>query len=79
MKNLNELTVKDLVTGTIVHFVEYRKNNLWYTISGFENFVFPVPIEDIGDATFKASDKGLLFMRYIRKHLEVIKNGDNLH
>ena len=41
----------------------------YVTECGFE---FPVPIEDIGDATFLADDKALLFMRYIRKHLETI-------
>lgn len=66
-------TLKELVKGTIVHFVEYRKGNLWYTISGHEEFVFPVPIEDTGDGIFKASDTGMLFMRYIRKHLESIQ------
>ena len=63
-------TLKELVKGTAVHFVEYRKGNLWYTISGFEDFQFPVPVEDIGDGVFKATDKGMLFMRYIRKHLD---------
>jgi hypothetical protein len=43
---------------------------LWYvTECGFE---FPVPTEDIGNATFLAEDKAMLFMRYIRKHLDVI-------
>lgn len=32
-------------------------------------FIFPVPISDIGNATFNRSDKGILFMRYIRKHI----------
>jgi hypothetical protein len=31
---------------------------------------FPVPIEDVGDATFNATEKALLFMRYIRKAQE---------
>lgn len=35
--------------------------------------MFPVPIEDIGDATFLAEDKAILFMRYIRKYIEEIK------
>jgi len=63
-------TIKELVQNRIVHFVEYRKGNLWYTISGDEDFIFPVPIEDTGDGIFKSSDKAILFMRYIRKHLE---------
>lgn len=54
-----------------VHFKFYRQNTLWYeTESGF---IFPVPIEDIGDATFLAEDKAILFMRYIRKYIEEIK------
>ena len=69
-------TLKELVNKTIVHFVEYRKGNLWYNISGYEDFVFPVPIEDIGDAIFKASDSGMLFMRYIRKHLDNLQEAE---
>ena len=36
-------------------------------------FEFPVPISDIGTATFLAEDKALLFMRYIRKHLDLLR------
>lgn len=32
----------------------------------------PVPLSDVGNATFLAEDKALLFMRYIRKHLAVL-------
>lgn len=50
-----------------VRFLRYRAGNLWYvTETGFE---FPVPIADIGEATFLAEDKATLFVRYIRKHL----------
>lgn len=63
-------TLKELVKETNVKFVEYRKGNLWYEVEG-KNFLFPVPIEDVGDGVFKATDKGLLFMRYIRAHLEI--------
>jgi hypothetical protein len=73
--------LKDLVKGN-VYFVEYRKGNLWYqagrhTLGG--TFMFPVPIEDTGDATFMSIDKGILFMRYIRKHLESIADGNTVH
>jgi hypothetical protein len=65
------LSLKDLVKdGKKVHFMFYRKMELWYkTDDGFE---FPVPIEDIGDGIFLNEDKAMLFMRYIRKHLENI-------
>lgn len=64
-------SLKDMVKdGKQVRFSFYRGNELWYvTECGFE---FPVPIADVGDATFLAQDKALLFMRYIRKHLAMI-------
>ena len=63
--------IKDMVTGNKqVTFVRCRDGDLWYvTDDGFE---FPVPVEDIGNATFLARDKALLFMRWMRRHLEVI-------
>lgn len=68
--------VKDMVKdGKKVRFVFYRKGALWYTTEcGFE---FPVPIEDTGDAEFSGEDKAMLFMRYIRKHLELLEKARN--
>lgn len=62
--------LKELVKSTVA-FTEYRKGNLWYLVVDHD-FLFPVPIEDTGDGIFKAQDKAILFMRYIRKHLESI-------
>ncbi len=60
-----------------VHFVRYRANELWYRCeNGFE---FPVPISDIGDATFLATDKALLFMRYIRKAIADLEFEDRMY
>ena len=54
-----------------VRFSFYRENELWYkTETGFE---FPVPTSECGRACFLAEDKATLFMRYIRKHLEMIE------
>lgn len=66
--------LKDMVAGDRrVHFEFFRKGELWYkTDCGFE---FPVPAEDTGDGTFLASDRAMLFMRYIRKQLENIEKG----
>lgn len=60
--------IKDMVKDNRkVRFSFYRDRQLFYrTESGFE---FPVPIDDIGNAT---EDKAILFMRYIRKHLKTI-------
>ena len=66
--------LRDHVKGN-VSFNYYRDDSLWYlTDSGFK---FPVPIEDIGNSTFLAKDRALLFMRYIRKHMAVIKEARN--
>jgi hypothetical protein len=63
-------TIKEHVAG-VVNFVRYHDGNLWYRTE-HTNFEFPVPIEDIGNASFLAQDKGILFMRYIRKHLKTV-------
>jgi hypothetical protein len=54
-----------------VHFVRYQHGELWYAAeSGFE---FPVPVADAGTAEFKAEDKALRFMRWTRKHVEMLE------
>ena len=58
-----------------VRFTHYRSGNLWYETE--DGFSFPVPVSDVGEATFMAEDKAILFMRYIRKHIELNNNPDN--
>ena len=66
-----DMTLLEMIKDKKVHFSFYREEELWYrTEDGFE---FPVPISDVGNATFLAEDKAPLFMRYIRKHLKVIE------
>lgn len=64
-------TLKDRVRGNVT-FIHYFDGSLWYSTE--DDFVFPVPVSDIGTATFLAKDKGILFMRYIRKHMELLAN-----
>ena len=68
--------IKDIVRdGKKVTFMHYKSKELWYVSDcGFE---FPVPIEDTGDGLFLASDKAMLFMRYIRKHLAYLEEAKN--
>lgn len=65
-------TLKEMVSDNKqVTFKMYRDSELWYTTEcGFD---FPVPVSDIGNATFNATDKALLFMRYIRKHITTVQ------
>ena len=72
METLKTRTIKQMVENNQkVRFRFYRDGQLWYgTECGFE---FPVPISEAGTATFLAEDKAILFMRYIRRHLEYLK------
>ena len=59
-----------------VKFIYYRDGNLYYeTECGFK---FPVPVTDIGNATFLAEDKAMLFMRYIRKQVALIERSETV-
>lgn len=72
------MNIKEMVKDNKkVKFSFYRDKELWYiTETGFE---FPVPIDDIGNATFMAEDKAILFMRYIRKHIEMLEKAKKEH
>lgn len=67
------MSIVEMVRGDKkVKFRYYRDGELWYvTETGFE---FPVPISDAQNAVFQAEDKALLFMRWIRKHMETVKS-----
>lgn len=54
-----------------VSFTHFANGEFWYQTAG--GFAFPVPLEDIGNATLLASDKATLFVRYIRKHLAMLE------
>jgi hypothetical protein len=76
--------------GNTVKFSRYFDGNLWYVVDYYDGhgnphdwsggmparftFEFPVPIADVGTATFLAEDKAILFMRYIRTHLEMLED-----
>jgi len=67
------VNIKDIIKDNNVAFAKYRQGVAYYTVrvpsTGAEH-MFPVPLEDIGDATLLASDKAIVFMRYIRKAID---------
>lgn len=71
-------SIKDMVKDQKkVRFSFYRDNELWYvTEDGFE---FPVPLDEVGNATFLHEDKAILLMRYIRKHVEYLDKARKEH
>lgn len=70
------MTIKEHIAGC-VEFQFYLDGNLWYLTSE-TNFLFPVPISDCGNARFFARDKGIMFMRYIRKHMNEIRKNEEI-
>ena len=63
--------VKELVKGgKMARFAFFRDGALHYETD--DGFLFPVPVDDAGSATFKSEERAILLMRYIRKHLNVI-------
>jgi hypothetical protein len=68
----NEITVSDLVKGKTAFFQYYRCGNLYYKTS--DDFMFPIPISDTGEASFNNEHKALELMRWIRKQFDIIKN-----
>jgi len=50
------MEIKELVKdGKTATFSHYTESELWYK-TDVEGFLFPVPISDIGDATFKQTE-----------------------
>jgi len=55
-------------------FQYYRDGVLWYETE--VGLLFPVPVKDADTAQFKAQEKSLHLMRWIRKYIEVLNTGD---
>ena len=61
-----------MVKNKTVSFVHYQQGTLWYvTECGFE---FPVPTSDTGNGMFAKTEKAMLLMRWLRKHIEYLAN-----
>lgn len=76
--------IKQMVRNeNMAEFEHYFDGSLWYKVVYMDDnlnpksFSFPVPINDIGNATFNRVEKALLMMRYIRKHMKTIENQSN--
>lgn len=69
--NLPKLT--DCVSkDKMVFFDCYADNTLWYVCDN--GFRFPIDCSDAGTGVFKHQDKSIFFMRWIRKHLEFLRD-----
>ncbi|WP_407307911.1 hypothetical protein [Acinetobacter sp.] len=61
---------KDRVSG-VVKFVRLTDGELWYVCE--DGFEFAIPLEDTKGATFLAQDKGMFFMRWITRHMDMLE------
>lgn len=62
-------SLKEMVKNNkLAQFVGFEKDSLYYTTEC--GFIFPVPVSDIGDGVFHATEKAMLLMRYIRKQID---------
>lgn len=68
------MDIKEAIRGQVT-FQYARRGELWYRTSN--GILFPVPFEDMGDAQFNVTDKGMFFMRWIRKYLAETKEEHN--
>lgn len=67
------MNIKDIIKNNHVRFLRYRHGVMYYSVSvaGKPNeFMFPVPLSDVGSATLDAQDKAIIFMRFIRKAID---------
>ena len=64
------MNLKAIIKDNKVYFEYYRANFMYYRVydkNEEKMYIFPVPLDDIGDATLLSEDKAIYFMRYIRK------------
>lgn len=65
------MNIKDIVKDNTVNMLYYRHNIIYFFIVvNNVNYSFPVPLDDIGDATLNHSARAITYMWWIRKALE---------
>ena len=63
-----DINIKDLIKDNTVEMDRYRHQHIYYVIAHKQKlYSFPVPLEDVQDATLNHSEKAITLMRYIRK------------
>lgn len=65
------LNIKSLVVKNAL-FEYYRSGFVYYSIQTGDgiNWIFPIPLDDVGNATLSWQEKGITLMRWIRKAID---------
>ena len=68
---MDKSDIKRIVKDNKAGFWYYRQQHFYYVIY-VDNapYIFPIPLEDLGDASLNAEEKAIHLMRYIRKAIE---------
>lgn len=68
------MKITDFVTKeNTARFIYLRNMVAYYTIFNVNDshaYMFPIPLQDIGNATLNLEEKSILVMRYIRKAID---------
>lgn len=70
------MNIKELVKNNFVKFDSYRQGIFYYIlrvsedIDNYKEYIFQVPLDDIGNASLINEDKAITFMRWIRKAID---------
>ena len=64
-------SVKDIVKGNQAEFSHLVNGCAYYSVQVEQlTYTFPVPLNDVNDATLLKADKAIFFMRWIKKAIE---------
>jgi len=64
-------TIKEIVKDRYAHFAYYRHNMLYYKVElDGVPYSFPIPTEDLMEASVHGEERAITLMRYIRKALD---------
>lgn len=64
------MNLTELIKGNTATIDRYRAQHIYYNIAHEGvTYTFPVPLEDVQEATLNQTEKAITLMRYIRKSL----------
>ena len=64
-------TIKEIVKNRYAHFAYYRCNTLYYKVNmDGDDYMFPIPVDDLMEASVHGEERAITLMRYIRKALD---------
>ena len=65
------MNLTQLVKGNTATIERYRAQHIYYNIEhDGQMYSFPVPLEDVQEATLNSTEKAITLMRYIRKAID---------